>query len=83
LRSIFRRHVDAKLVGRSWDRSASIERVRWEQRETTSHPPTGARNIQTHRDPYTVDRPEWRTEVQYVNGEAQTVRRQVIRQEIK
>ena len=80
--ALFSRHVDAELVLLSWHRTVAVEKKGWEHRESAQHP-SNARNIQAHRDPYLVDHTEWRTEKQYVNGEEQTVRRQVTRQEMK
>jgi hypothetical protein len=81
--AIFGRHVDAELVQLSWHRSVTVEKnVGLVQRESAQHPPN-AQNIQAHRDPYLVDHTEWRTEKQYENGEEQTVRRRVTREDMK
>jgi hypothetical protein len=81
--ALFGRYVDAELVGVFWQRTITIEAMRWERRESPAQPPADARNVQEHRDPYLVDHIGWRTEKQYVDGREQTVRRQVSRQEIR
>jgi hypothetical protein len=81
---LFGRNVDAELVALDWHRTITIEKQRWlPRKDSTSQPPRNARNVQERYQNYTEVRTEWRTEKQYVNGQEQTVKRQVAIPETK